>query len=351
MQASCLDPRRSHHEAVTEPRFPLTTEEIRGLIGAGAPARHIREIAHRFGSLEAYRAADTMARGALPLYTPRPLGLGGWSWAIGPADEHWPARLDRLAEPPVLLFGHGDPACLGRRGLAVTGSRAPTRLGARTAVLAAEAIIRAGGTVLVGPDATCGPAGGDPTALGAEAVALAQCLDRHGTPVLVLDADPSTWTGRTPDGNGATDAGTRRADSIAAVVAAGGAVVTAARPGQDSTPATRAAGAQLTVRLAGGVIVCDGDPSTGPTQLLRAALSHACPILAPRPRPHALDTPGTGIPTALTDPRGTTPERLGLVSIDRALLAGLTPVANGVAEDPASLAVLIEVCLRLAGTP
>jgi DNA processing protein len=62
----------------------------------------------------------------------------------------YPEALERLADPPVLLFTAGDHALLDTPGIAIVGTRAPTAYGRRTARGLAEELALAGYTVVSG---------------------------------------------------------------------------------------------------------------------------------------------------------------------------------------------------------
>lgn len=80
--------------------------------------------------------------------------LQGWRergiQAIGFDDGRYPRRLTDVTERPALLFGRGTPAEADKDGVAVIGTRRPTPAGVQTAQALAEALVRAGRTVISG---------------------------------------------------------------------------------------------------------------------------------------------------------------------------------------------------------
>lgn len=317
-----------HHEQVITTGFALSTEEVCQLIGGGARPGQVREIAHRYGSLDAYLDADPALLGNLGGITPRPLGLGEWEWVIGPADDEWPARLERAAAWPVLLYGRGDPSALGRLGMAVVGSRAMTRLGERTSELAAQASVHHGGSVVSG------------LALGVDSHAHASCLGADGVTVAVLGGDL--------EGGHEVPGGSRDRVTLAeAIVNGGGAIVSEQRPGTVPTAPTLVARNRLITALSAGVVICEAARGSGTCHAVRFALAQQRPILVPQPRAGHRAQRGAEVLVALADERGMSPEVLGLRGDERELVRGLYPVANGVAEDPETLDALIGLCLQL----
>lgn len=68
--------------------------------------------------------------------------------AIG--DSLFPATLLHAADPPLLLYTHGNTALLSRQGLAVVGSRNPTRQGTDNARALSATLSQAGLTIISG---------------------------------------------------------------------------------------------------------------------------------------------------------------------------------------------------------
>lgn len=69
---------------------------------------------------------------------------------LSPAHAAWPALLDELSDPPVLLWAKGDLAALAAPGIAIVGSRRPTREGLGNAARFAGELAGAGLCVVSG---------------------------------------------------------------------------------------------------------------------------------------------------------------------------------------------------------
>ena len=90
------------------------------------------------------------------------------------ADEHYPARLLDLPDPPTLLYVRGRIECLNRDGLAIVGSRNATPQGAGNARVFAKALAESGFTIVSG------------LALGIDAAAHQGALEADGNTVAVI---------------------------------------------------------------------------------------------------------------------------------------------------------------------
>lgn len=66
------------------------------------------------------------------------------------ADPRYPWLLRHIADPPLVLFMEGDPACLNQPSLAVVGSRSPTPQGREIARDFGRALARAGFVIVSG---------------------------------------------------------------------------------------------------------------------------------------------------------------------------------------------------------
>jgi DNA processing protein len=75
-------------------------------------------------------------------------GMGARVLLRGEAE--YPAALERLADPPALLFAAGEARCLEPPGIAIVGTRAPTAYGRRAARRLAEELALAGFAVVSG---------------------------------------------------------------------------------------------------------------------------------------------------------------------------------------------------------
>lgn len=94
------------------------------------------------------------------------------------SDGDYPAALLEIADPPPILFATGRRELLGRRAVAVVGSRNASRQGVEDAYAFALALSRAGLCVVSG------------LALGVDAAAHAGGLDAPGASVAVLGNGP-----------------------------------------------------------------------------------------------------------------------------------------------------------------
>ncbi|MDQ2070894.1 DNA-processing protein DprA [Natronospira bacteriovora] len=106
-------------------------------------------------------------------------------WAEGPAhhllresDPRWPPLLRQIPDPPPLLYCHGDPTHLRDPGLAMVGSRNPTRGGRETAHDFAEALSKMGLVITSG------------LAMGVDAAAHQGALDAGGPTIAVMGTGP-----------------------------------------------------------------------------------------------------------------------------------------------------------------
>lgn len=98
--------------------------------------------------------------------------LGGH--CLVPGDAEFPAVLDTIPDPPVLLFALGKLDLLARPAVAIVGSRDHSPYGAEVATLIATGAARAGVVVVSG------------MARGLDAVAHAATLDARGETIGVL---------------------------------------------------------------------------------------------------------------------------------------------------------------------
>ncbi len=89
-------------------------------------------------------------------------------------DDHYPALLATIADPPTALFVDGDPAALSLPQLAIVGSRNPTPTGAETATAFAAHLAARGLSIASG------------LALGIDAAAHRGAIEAGGSTVAVL---------------------------------------------------------------------------------------------------------------------------------------------------------------------
>ncbi|MBD3896640.1 DNA-protecting protein DprA [Halomonas sp. ML-15] len=93
---------------------------------------------------------------------------------LTPAHDQWPALLDQIADPPPVLWASGDLAALALPGLAVVGSRRPSRDGLHNAQRFGRELAEQGWCVISG------------MALGVDGAAQQAALDASGRSVAVL---------------------------------------------------------------------------------------------------------------------------------------------------------------------
>ncbi len=170
-------------------------------------------------------------------------------------DPRYPERLRHLHDPPLLLYVLGDPACLGRRQLAVVGSRRATALGLETAASLAQALAAAGWTVTSG---------------------LAEGIDRaaHEGALQAVAADASLGaTTVAVMGTGIDRIYPARHRALAQrIVAAEGALVSELAPGIGPMAASFPRRNRLIAALADGVLVVEAAQGSGSLITARLAL-------------------------------------------------------------------------------
>ncbi len=74
--------------------------------------------------------------------------LDGWLWIYG--DENYPQALAKIPNPPLLIYGIGNPRQDEKNLLAMIGTRQPTPYGKRIAILLAKDLVREGLTLVSG---------------------------------------------------------------------------------------------------------------------------------------------------------------------------------------------------------
>jgi DNA processing protein len=155
--------------------------------------------------------AEAASRGGSTLQEIRRLGLN----VVTMEEPAYPARLAAIAMPPHVLFVLGDRAALSReRAVAVVGTRHATTAGRTTAGRIAVALSACGATVVSG------------LAFGIDGTAHEATLRAGGTTVAVIG------------GGHAVLSPTAHARLAAAIVAAGGAVVSEHAPRTEPTKGT-----------------------------------------------------------------------------------------------------------------
>ncbi len=183
-------------------------------------------------------------------------------WAAAPghailtlADAAYPQQLLEIPDPPALLYVHGDPALLARRGLAVVGSRNATAQGITNAERFARAFSDAGLTIISG------------LALGIDAAAHRGALDGAGSTVAVL-------------GCGIDVVYPKRNAALHAAIAARGAIVSelalGAPPAAENFPRRN----RLISGLARGVLVVEAAIASGSLITARLAAEQGRDVFA-----------------------------------------------------------------------
>lgn len=155
--------------------------------------------------VEAASAADQILAGV------RRLGLR----LVAPGDPEFPVRLRAIEIPPVALFVRGDPAPLAAETVvAIVGTRRPSEAGRRVASRIGAAIARAGGTVVSG------------LAIGIDGAAHAAVVAEGCRTVAFLGGGHGRLSPRAHE------------RLAAAIVEAGGAVISEYAPGTEPTKGT-----------------------------------------------------------------------------------------------------------------
>jgi len=156
---------------VTSPLPPGHEALLRLALVRGLGPGRLELLLRRFGSAEAVLGAAAAQLESLPGIGPtlaarigaaagaagerharvtleRLEGLGARVLLRGAAG--YPEALERLADPPVLLFAAGEARCLEAPGIAIVGTRAPTAYGRRAARRLAGELALAGFAVVSG---------------------------------------------------------------------------------------------------------------------------------------------------------------------------------------------------------
>lgn len=160
--------------------------------GVGQRARE--RLLERFGTARDALAASRRERGDLGLDERAEAAFDEPDWEAVETDLRWaegpdhcivretasdyPPLLRELADPPPLLYCHGDPGHLRDPGLAMVGSRNPTHQGRETAEAFAAALSRMGLVITSG------------LAMGVDAAAHRGALKAGGPTVAVLGCGP-----------------------------------------------------------------------------------------------------------------------------------------------------------------
>ncbi len=182
----------------------------------------------------------------------RIVGLG-WSWTV-PADAGYPARLWRLASPPLALFVRGVLPSADRSALAVVGTRHPSPSGRALADAAANEGITAAAAIVAG------------LAVGVDTIAHRAAVDRACPTWAIL---PSSLDRPYPPSN------TDLAERIAAI---GGALVSEYPPGTEPKPSQFVARDRLQAALSHAVLVVESTVHGGTMHTARFANACGVPV-------------------------------------------------------------------------
>ena len=184
-------------------------------------------------------------------------------------DPRYPPRLRHLADPPLLLYLIGEPASLGRRQLAIVGSRRATALGRATATSLATALVRCGWTITSG------------LAEGIDGAAHEGALLAPGAPAPAAPIPTLAIPTVAVMGTGIDRVYPARHHLLAQrIVAAGGALVTEFAPGIDPIAANFPRRNRLIAALADGVLVVEAARNSGSLITARLAADLGREVLA-----------------------------------------------------------------------
>ncbi len=168
------------------------------------------------------------------------------AWAITMEDSAYPELLAKIDDPPLILYGLGDPACLDGPCIAVVGSRAATQYGKDAARRLAAELVSKGFVVVSG------------LALGIDSEAHKSAMEYGGTTVAVK-------------GCGLDYAYPRRNISLAKAIARHGAVISEFPLGMPPEPGHFPVRNRIISGLCQAVVVVEGTMRSG--SLVTAALA------------------------------------------------------------------------------
>jgi DNA processing protein len=175
---------------------------------------------------------------------------------ISCTDSGYPPLLREIADPPPLLFVHGDPACLHSHQLAMVGSRNPTPGGRETAADFAAHLAGAGLTITSG------------LALGIDTASHRGALDAGGLTVAVM-------------GTGLDSVYPARNRDLAHAIAAGGGVLVSELPtGTPPRPENFPRRNRIISGLSLGTLVVEAAPRSGSLTTARHALEQGREVFA-----------------------------------------------------------------------
>ncbi len=231
------------------------------------PAR-ARELLARYGSPRAL-FADGVGDGVLDASLREALATPDWeaverdlAWCgdgrhiIAHDDERFPPLLAAIADPPLLLFAHGEPALLMLPQLAVVGSRNPSAVGEETAFDFARGLAGAGLTITSG------------LALGIDAAAHRGALAAGGQTIAVFGTGPDRIYPA------------RHRDLAHAIVDGGGVLLSEYAPGTPPLPAHFPRRNRIISGLALGTLVVEAALRSGSLITARSASEQGREVFA-----------------------------------------------------------------------
>ena len=184
------------------------------------------------------------------------------AWAAQPgqhivtlADAEYPKALLEIADPPCLLYVRGNPGLLGKRGLAVVGSRNATPQGVQTAENFAKALAGKGLAIISG------------LALGIDAAAHRGALAAGGETIAVI-------------GTGADRLYPARNRELALAIAEHGAIVSEFPLGTPAIAANFPRRNRIISGLSRGVLVVEAAPESGSLITARLAAEQGREVFA-----------------------------------------------------------------------
>lgn len=174
-----------------------------------------------------------------------------------PCDDAWPVRLDRMAQPPKLLFRRGRMDLLdcltSGQAVAVVGTRSASPHGIRMAEDLGHALARSGWPVISG------------LAEGIDAAVHGGCLQADGAPVAVL-------------GTGLDRVYPRHHDALQKAVAQQGLLISERSSGEPVQRGHFAHRNRLIVALASALVVVECPERSGALISARLAEQRSCPV-------------------------------------------------------------------------
>jgi DNA processing protein len=236
------------------------------------------------------------------------------------ADAAYPAQLLEVADPPALLYVRGDVSLLGRRALAIVGSRNPTPQGLANAESFARAFSQAGVTIASG------------LALGIDTAAHRGALEGPGSTIAVL-------------GTGIDVAYPARNTALHERIAASGALVSELPLGTPAVASNFPRRNRLISGLAHGVLVVEAAISSGSLITARMAAEQGRDVFA---IPGSIHSPLAKGCHALIKQGAKLVENAADVLDELAAARGNAPPVRAAPGDPAADALLAhlghEVC-------